>query len=84
MCAQIRPLHLCMSLSLYRQIVREANKLPAAPVKRKILYNTREVYSVYAAEADKRRLAELHQDAAAAARVIAWLNSIPQVPRSRL
>ena len=68
-----------MSLALYRQIVREASKLPAKPVKRKILYNTREAYSLYATETDQSRLFSLHQDAAAAARVIAWLNSLPQV-----
>ena len=68
-----------MSLLLYRQIVREANKLSAAPVRRKILYNTREVYSLYAGVSDESRLAELRQDAFAATRVIAWLNSLPQV-----
>ena len=68
-----------MSLALYRHIVREANKLSVAPVRRKIIYNTREVYSLYASETDELKLAGLHEDAAAAARVIAWLNTLPKV-----
>ena len=66
------------SVHLYRRILREAASLPG-PVKRKVRLNTREVYFVHAREADPARLAQAQEHAAAAARVLAWLNTLPQV-----
>ena len=64
--------------ALYRQILRQAGRLPA-PVHRKVQLNTREAFCVHADQGDAGRIAELHEDAAAAARVLAWLSGLPEV-----
>jgi hypothetical protein len=66
------------SLSLYRSLVREAHKLDALPVQRKLCYNAKQLWSFYSRVQDPDRLHQLHEEAQAAVRVVRWLRELPQ------
>ena len=67
------------SKAVYRSILREAAKLTIEPVRRKICFNTREVFDLYRAESNLVSIEKLQSDGAAAIRLIAWLNQLPEV-----
>ena len=70
------------SKAVYREILREAAKLSVGPVRRKICYNTRELFDLYRTEQDPTVVQKLRDDGAAAVRVIAWLTRLSEVPTS--
>lgn len=72
------------SLHLFRRLAREAVKFPVKPVGRKVLVNVRELFQLYRDEKDPAVLATLHEDGAAALRVLDWLKSLAQVPSNAL
>lgn len=65
---------------LYRLVLRacKAPNLPA-PVQRKAAANARELFELHRHTTDPQQLAGLADDAAAAVRVLHWLNGLPQV-----
>jgi hypothetical protein len=71
------------SLALYRAFLREAHQLHAPPVRRKLCYNARQLWSFYAGVTDPETLDSLHEEARAAVRVLQWLRALPKA-RCRL
>jgi len=66
-------------LHLYRRLARAALRFPVRPVGRKVAYNVRELFVLHRSERDPAVLASLHEDGAAALRVLDWLKSLAQV-----
>ena len=66
-------------LHLFRRLARAAVAIPSRPVGRKVLFNLRELFLLYRHERDPTVLATLHEDAAAALRVLTWLKSLAEV-----
>lgn len=67
--------------ALYRALLREASKIAAPPLRRKLRYNARAAWEAHSAESDPLQLASLYEEARAAVRVLAWLNALPQASR---
>ena len=64
---------------LYRRILREARTFPVGPVRRKVVYNARELFELYKKEDSTEKLRELAEGGESAIRVIAWLKQVPKV-----
>ena len=60
--------------------MREAAKLAVRPVRRKIWYNSRELFDLHRAESRPEKVKELREIGTAAVRVIAFLRHLPKVP----
>lgn len=67
------------ALGLYRRLLRDAHHFPVAPIKRKLLYNVREMYDLHKQETDLAEIERLIGDGEAALRVLSWMKSLPEV-----
>lgn len=72
------------SIHLYRDLFRNAARLPVGPVQRKLKYNIRQLFDLYRADQPSGQLAELHRDCEAAIHVIQWFIHLPKVTSSPL
>lgn len=66
------------SIRLYRDLFRNAARLPVEPVQRKLKYNIRQLFDLYRADQASGQLAELHRDGEAAIHVIQWFIHLPK------
>ncbi|KAL0026445.1 hypothetical protein WJX79_010345 [Trebouxia sp. C0005] len=66
------------SIHLYRDLFRNAARLPVGPVQRKLKYNIRQLFDLYRADQPSGQLAELHRDCEAAIHVIQWFIHLPK------
>ena len=63
---------------LYRQMLRDAGQFPILPIRRKLLYNYREMFDLHRLETSPEAIEKLVQAGHAAMRVLAWLKSLSQ------
>jgi hypothetical protein len=68
-----------MSLASYRSLLREIWAFPVGPVRRKLRQNARVLFVLHRNETTPIKLDYLIGNAAAAARVVAWLRTLPEV-----
>lgn len=67
------------SVHLYRAVLRAVARLPVEPVRRKLRWNARQLWALNSHTTDPETVQALHEDAAAAVRVLRWLSRLPQV-----
>lgn len=72
------------AIRLYRSLLREIRGLREAPLRRKLRYNARQLWEAHREERDPQALAALQGEAAAAVRVVRWLQALPKASGARL
>ena len=69
------------SAALYRRILKEARHLRCEPARRKIAFNTRQLFLFYRGSSDPAQLQALREDGEAAVRTLRWLRDLPEASR---